>query len=100
MQDDIEELKKENKNSIKIKSPEESLKIKISEESAEIKSLKKDENTTDWYDKNNFKKILAIADSKKFSHKNKIGNFKYNDINNLINNIRNNTISKILAKKI
>ena len=47
-----------------------------------------------------FKKILAIADSKKFSHKNKIGNFKYNDINNLINNIRNNTISKILAKKI
>ena len=54
MQDDIEELKKENKKSIKIKSPEESLKIKISEESAEIKSLKKNENTTDWYDKNNF----------------------------------------------
>ena len=100
MQDDIEELKKENKNSIKIKSPEESLKIKISEESAEIKSLKKDENTTDWYDKNNFKKILAIADSKKFSHKYKISNFKYNVVNNLINNIRNNTIREILAKKI
>ena len=47
-----------------------------------------------------FKKILAIADSKKFSHKNKISNFKCNDVNNLINNIRNNTIREILAKKI
>ena len=64
-----------------------------------IKSPKKDENTTDWYDKNQFKKILAIVDSNKFNHKNKIGKFQYNDINHLINNIKNNTISEILAKK-
>ena len=48
------------------------MKIKISEESTEesieVKSPKKDENTTDWYDKNKFKKILAIADSNKFNH--------------------------------
>ena len=29
-----------------------------------------------WFDKNKFKKILAIADSKKFNHKNKIGELK------------------------
>ena len=60
IQDDIEELKKENKESIK---------IKISEEAIKINSPKKDENVTDWYDKNNFEKILAIVNSNKFSHK-------------------------------
>ena len=60
IQDDIEELKKENIESIKIKISEES-----SEESIEIKSPKKDENTTDWFDKNKFKKILAIVNSNK-----------------------------------
>ena len=30
---------------------------------------------------------------------NKIGEFKYTDIRNLVNNIRNNTISEINAKK-
>ena len=30
---------------------------------------KKDEDTTDWYDKNKFKKILTTIDSNKFSHK-------------------------------
>ena len=100
IQDDIEKLKKENKESIETKSPEESMKIKISEESIEIKSPKRDENTTDWFDKNKFEKILAIAGSNKFNHKNKIGNFMYNDVNNLIDNINNNTISEILAKKI
>ena len=80
------------------------MKIKDSEESTEvsieIKSPKEVENTTDWYDKNKFKKILAIVDSNKFSHKNKIGKFKYNDINDLVNNINKNKISEILAKKI
>ena len=69
IQDDIEELKKENKKSIKIKISEESteepietkiseesIKIKISEEPMEIKSPEKDENVTDWYDKKKFKK--------------------------------------------
>ena len=69
IQDDIEELKKENKKSIKTKISEEStekpietkiseesIKIKISEEPMEIKSPEKDENVTDWYDKKKFKK--------------------------------------------
>ena len=44
-------------------------------------------------------KILAIIDSNKFNHKNKIGKCKYIDIKDLVNNIRNNTISEISAKK-
>ena len=39
----------------------------------EVISLKKDEDTTDWYDKNEFKKILTTIDYNKFNHKNKIG---------------------------
>ena len=77
--------------------------IKISkestEESIEIKSSKENENTTDWFDKNKFQKMLAIVNSNKFDHKNKIGKFKYNDIIKLINNIDNNTISETLAKE-
>ena len=43
--------------------------------------------------------MLAIIDSKKFNYKNKIGVFKYIGIKDLVNNIRNNTISEISAKK-
>ena len=43
--------------------------------------------------------MLAIIDSNKFNYKNKIGEFKYIDIGDLVNNIRNNTISEISAKK-
>ena len=72
-------------------------------ESIEIKSIEEDKNTTDsypnWFDKNKFKNILAIIDSNKFNYKNKIGEFKYIDIKDLVNNIRNNTISEISAKK-
>ena len=42
---------------------------------------------------------LAITDSNKFNYKNKIGKFKYVDIKDLVNNIKNNTISEIDAKK-
>ena len=52
-----------------------------------------------WFDKNRFKKILAIIDSNKFSHKNKIGEFKCIDIKDLVNNIKNNTIREVEAKK-
>ena len=62
------------------------------EEPKEIKSL-------NWIDKNKFKEILAITDSNEFSYKNKIGEFKYIDIKDLVNNIKNNTISEIDAKK-
>ena len=64
----------------------------IKEEPKEIKS-------PNWFDKNKFKEILAIIDSNKFNYKNKIGEFKYIDIKDLVNNIKNNTISEIDAKK-
>ena len=57
-------------------------------------SPKNNENTTDWYDKNKFNEILTTIDSNNFNHKNKIGKIKFNDINDLINNIKNNTISE------
>ena len=53
----------------------------------------------DQLDRNKFKEILAIIDSNKFNYRNKIGEFKYIDIRDLVNNIRNNTISEISAKK-
>ena len=43
--------------------------------------------------------MLAIIDSNKFSYNNKIGEFKYIDIKDLVNNIRNNIISEIHAKE-
>ena len=74
------------------------------EKPKEIKSPEEDKNTTDsypnWFDKNKFKNILAIIDSNKFNYKNKIGEFKYIDIRDLVNNIRNNTISEISVKKV
>ena len=51
------------------------------------------------FDKNKFENSLAIIDTRKFSYKNKIGEFNYTDIKNLVNNIRNNTFSEISAKK-
>ena len=92
-----EKLKKENeqlrKNNVDVK-------IKESiEKPIEIKSLEEDKNTTDWFDRNKFKEILAIIDSNKFNYRNKIGEFKYINNRDLVNNIRINTISKIDAKK-
>ena len=69
------------------------------EELIEIINPKKDENTKDWYDTNKFKIILTTIDSNKFNHKKKIDKLKFNDINNLINNIKNNRISEALAKQ-
>ena len=48
-----------------------------------------------WFDRNKFKKIIAIIDSNKFNYKNEIGEFKYVGIKDLVNN----TISEIPAKK-
>ena len=98
-----EQLRKENeqlrKNNV-VKDAE----IKESiEKPKEIKSPEEDKNTThsypNWFDKNKFKNILAIIDSSKFNYKNKIGEFKYIDIKDLVNNIRNNTVSEISDKK-
>ena len=42
---------------------------------------------------------MATIESNKFNYKNKIDEFKYIDIKDLVNNIKNNTISEIEAKK-
>ena len=55
-------------------------------------------STTNWYDKNKFNKTLTTIDSNKFNHKNKTGKFKFSSINNLINDIKSNTISEANAK--
>ena len=59
----------------------------------------KEIKSPNWIDKNKFKEILTITDSNKFGYKNKIGKFKYIDIKDLVNNIKNNTISEIDVKK-
>ena len=64
----------------------------IKEEPKETKSL-------NWFDKNKFKAILAIIDSSKFNYKHKIGEFNYIGIKDLVNSIRNNTVTEIDAKK-
>ena len=62
----------------------------IKEEPKEIKS-------PNWFDKNKFKEILTIIDSNNLVTK--IGDFKYIDIKDQVNNIKNNTISETDAKK-
>ena len=52
-----------------------------------------------WFDKNKFKNILAIIDPNKFGCKNKIDEFKYIHIKDLVFNIKNNTTSEISLKK-
>ena len=44
-------------------------------------------------------KILAIIDGGKFSYRNKIGEFNYIGIKDLVNNVKNNIISEISARK-
>ena len=56
-------------------------------------------NATSWYDTDKFNKILPIIDNNNSNHKNKIGKLKYNDINDLINSIKGNTIGEADSKK-
>ena len=64
------------------------------------KSINKEvnSNTTSWYDTDKFNEILAAIDNNNFNHKNKVGKLKFNDINDLINSIKNSTISEADAK--
>ena len=110
---DIEnkKLKKENKklnvndseNENKNENEKETfLKNKIVKD-ANIKELieePKDIKSSNWLDKNRLKEILTIIDSNKFGIKSKIGEFKYSDVKDLVNNIKNNTNGEIDAKKL
>ena len=98
LKNENEQLRKENEQ---LRKNNEDVKIKESiEKPIEIKRLEEDKNTTNWFDRNKFKEILAITDSNKFNYRNKIGEFKYIDIRDLVNNIKDNTISEIDAKKL
>ena len=77
----------------------ESNKESSDEDLMEIRNPKKEEDTTDWYNRNKFKKIFTAIDSNGFNHKSKIDKLRFNDINNLINDIKDNTISEALAKQ-
>ena len=66
---------------------------------ANIKEEPKEIKSPNCIDENRFKEILAIIDSNKFNYKNKIDEFKYVNIKDLVNNIRNNTIIETDAKK-
>ena len=79
-------------------SDNESINESINESDNESINESDNKNTTNWYDKNKFNKILTTIDSDKFNHKDKIGKLKFNDINDLINNIKNNTISETDVK--
>ena len=57
------------------------------------------DNYPNWFDRNKFKKLLAITDSNKFNYNNKIGEFKYIGIKDLVNNIKDNTTGEISTKK-
>ena len=96
-----QQLKEENKK-LNVNENEKFLKSKIVK-NANIKQLIEKpieiKKNTDWLDKNKFKEILTIIDSNKFGHKNKIDDIKYIDIKDLANNIKDNTISEIEAKK-
>ena len=70
---------------------------------ANIKELieePKETKISSWVDKKKFREILTIIDINTFGHKNKIGDFKYSDIKDLVNNIKDNTISEIDAKNV
>ena len=63
------------------------------------KSINESDNKSINESDNKFNEILAIIDNNNFNHKNKIGKLKFNDINNLINGIKGNTISEADTKK-
>ena len=91
----------ENENENKNENENEQFKKNIVKD-ANIKDLieePKEIKSPNWFDKNKFKKLLTIIASNIFGYKNKIDEFKYIDIKDLVNNIRNNTISEIDAKK-
>ena len=74
--------------------------LKKNDDIKELIKEPKEKESPNWLDKNKFEKKLATTDSNKFNYKNKIGEFKYINIRDLVNNIRNKAISEISAQKI
>ena len=91
-----ESVNKSNKKSIKeiFEELSEESKEEFLKDLMEIKNLNNNKSKTDWFDKNKFNKILTTTDNNGFNHKNKVCKSKFNNINNLIIDIKNNTISE------
>ena len=71
----------------------------INESTNELTNEKVNSNSTSWYDTDKFNEILATIDNNNFNHKNKIGKLKFDEIKDLINSIKGNTISEADTKK-
>ena len=103
LKEENEQLRKENEQLRKNNIVKDANIKELIEKPIRIKIPKEDKSTThnypNWLDRKKFKNILAIIDSNKLNYKNQIGEFKYIDIKDLVNNVRNNTISEISAKK-
>ena len=52
-----------------------------------LKEESKERKSSNWIDKKKFKEILAIIDNNKFSHRNKISQFKYDNIKGTLTDI-------------
>ena len=69
-----------------------------------IKKEPKEIKSSNWIDKNKFEEVLAatkleIIGSNEFNYKNKIGEFKYIDTKDLINNIKMIQLVKQMLKR-
>ena len=100
----MNQLKNQTMNQLKNQTVNKIEEINKESEEQSIKDLKElfslnNKSTTNWHEKNKSNKILTAIDSNGFNHKNKIGNLKFNNISNLVNDIKNNTIREALAKK-
>ena len=84
LKEENEQLRKENEQLRKNNVVKDATIKEPIEKPIEIKSPKEDKNTTDnypnWFDRNKFKKFLAVIDSNKFNYKSKTGEFKYIEI--------------------
>ena len=94
-----EKIENKQEKVVKVEKAEMSNKNKQFKKNNILKEEPKEIKSSNWIDKNKIKEILAIIDSNKFSHRNKIGELKYDNIKDLVNDIKNNTISEIYAKK-
>ena len=73
---------------------------KLKNQQKNKKSLQEDKNTTDWFDKNKFKEILAIIGSNKFNYRNKQVNSSILALETLLILLEIIQLMKYLLKKV
>ena len=73
---------------------------KLKNQQKNKKSLQEDKNTTDWFDKNKFKEILAIIGSNKFNYRNKQVNSSILALETLLILLEIIQLVKYLLKKV